>query len=63
MKLTEEEIVLYVSPVSNMSTSVSIYARMPACMCVYVPFYVSAAATPFEGGPTLNNTYTRKLTL
>lgn len=37
MKLTEEEIVLYVSPVSNMSTSVPIYARMPACMCVYVP--------------------------
>lgn len=51
MKLTEEEIVLYVSPVSNMSTSVSIYARMPACMYVYVPLYVSAAATPFEGGP------------
>lgn len=63
MKLTEEEIVLYVSPVSSMCTSVSIYARMPACMYVYVPLYVSAAATPFEDGPTLNSTYTRKLTL
>lgn len=40
-----------------------VFPCMPACMYVYVPLYVSAAATPFEGGPTLNNTYTRKLTL